>query len=150
MQKKCYKLETSQFGRDWETSSTKCKALNGNLASIKSECEQKVVAQLANKVSVWIGGNDLTTEGTFIWPNSEEFFKAGAVVSGVYTKLSSTAFSNSGQENQDCVQMQEDGEWDDIVCTKFQNYICEKAAYIGAATYVAPTTTTAPKGINHT
>ena len=33
------------------------------------------------------------------------------------------------------------GEWDDVVCTKYQNYICEKEAYEGAVTFIIPSTT---------
>ena len=61
-------------------------------------------------------------------------------MSGVITKLSS-AFNSNGQSTQHCVTLKEiSGEWDDIVCTKFQNYVCEKAAYAGAASFVPPTT----------
>ena len=140
MQKKCYKLLTTPFGKNWDDANTGCTAIGAKLTSIESQCEQDLVFEVSTKVDTWIGGNDKTTEGTFVWPNGAEFYKSSAVVSGVFTKLSSSAFNNNGQENQDCLTLKEtSGEWDDIICTKFQNYICEKAAYAGAATFVAPT-----------
>jgi len=138
MQKKCYKLETTPFGTNWDTASTNCQAKSAKLASIENACEQQTVAALATK-DVWIGGSDKATEGTWIWPSGTEFYKNKAPVSGIYTNLA-TAFENTGQENQDCTQIKTDGKWDDIVCTTFKDYICEKAAYVGGNTYVAPST----------
>ena len=140
MQKKCYKLETPAIPVTWENADAGCKALGSELASIESQCEQNTVVELA-KGAAWIGGNDKASEGTFTWPSGAEFFKNSAVVAGVCTKLS-TAFNSGSQSTQHCVQIQEtDGEWDDIVCSKTQNYVCEKTAYAGAATFVLETTT---------
>ena len=127
------------FGVNWDDAVTGCKAVGAKLASIESQCDQDKVFELSAKVSTWIGGNDKTTEGTFVWPNGDEFYKSSAAVSGVFTKLS-TAFNSNAQATQHCVTIKDSGEWDDIVCTKFQNYICEKTAYAGAATFVPPTT----------
>ena len=138
MQKKCYKLETTAFGKNWDTASANCQAKGAKLASIETSCEQETVAALATK-EVWIGGSDQPEEGTWKWPSGTEFYKSKAPVSGVYTNLD-TAFENIGQDNQDCVQIKTDGKWDDIVCTTFKDYICEKAAYAGGNTYVAPST----------
>ena len=69
----------------------------------------------------------MKAEGTFVWQNGTEFYKSKAAVSGVFSKLSS-GFNSNGQDTQHCVQIKEtSGEWDDIVCTKFQHYVCEKA-----------------------
>jgi len=95
---------------------------------------------VANNAAAWIGGNDKTLEGTFVWPSGIEFYKNNAKVSGTYSKLSTTAFNTNSQDTQDCVTLKDTtGELDDILCSKAQDYICEKAAYAGAATFM-PTT----------
>jgi len=143
MQKKCYKLKTEPFGANWETADAGCKSIGAQLASIESQCEQNLIFEVSTKVATWIGGNDKSSEGTFVWPNSAEFYKSNAAVSDVFTKLAS-GFNSASQSTQHCVQLQETtGEWDDIICSKTQNYICEKAAYAGAATLAPITTTTA-------
>jgi len=141
MEKKCYKLVTTSFGVNWDIAEDGCKSIGAHLASIESQCEQNTVVEVANGVAVWTGGNDQTSEGTFVWLNGNEFYKNGAVVSGAFTKLSS-GFNNAAQDTQHCVQLGASGEWDDVVCSKTMNYVCEKEAYAGAATFVATTVAT--------
>ena len=142
MQKKCYKFEEFGIGVNWDTADTRCKAINANIASIASICEQKTVAELVKNTEAWIGASDKADEGTWVWSSGTEFYKSGAAVPGMYTNLA-VGFQKDGQDNQDCVLMKTDGTWDDIICSKFYNYVCEKAAYAGAATYVAPSTAAA-------
>ena len=124
----------------WDDADAGCKSKGALLASIESQCEQDFVFELAQKKAVWIGGNDKTAEGTFVWANGAKFYESSAAVSGVYTNLFTTAFNTNSQATQDCVSLKEtSGVWDDIVCTKTQNYVCEKAAYSGAATFTPPT-----------
>ena len=137
MQKKCYILMTPAIQVTWENADAGCKELGAELASIESQCEQNTVVEVA-KGAAWIGGNDKASEGTFTWPSGAEFYKNSAAVAGVFTKLAS-GFNSGSQDTQDCVQIQTDGEWDDILCSKTNNYVCEKAAYAGAATFVQPT-----------
>ena len=146
MEKKCYKLETTAFGVNWDVAEDGCKNIGAHLASIESQCEQNTVFGLADGAAVWTGGNDKTDEGTFVWLNGNEFYKSGAAVSGAFTKLSS-GFNSASTTTQHCVQLGATGEWDDVVCSKTMNYVCEKAAYAGAATLVITTiaTTTACK-----
>jgi len=144
MQQKCYKLETPAIPVTWDIADSGCKSLGSELASIESQCEQNTVFEVANKAAVWIGGNDKNSEGTFTWPSGTEFYKSGAAVLEVYTNLAS-GFNSASQTTQHCVQLQgSDGEWDDILCSKTLNYVCEKAAYAGAATFVQTTIDTTP------
>ena len=146
IQKKCYKLESPTFKVTWDVADTNCKSKGALLATIESQCEQDFVVKLANKAVAWIGGTDKDKEGTFVWPSGTEFFKSNAAVSGVYSKLSKIAFNTNAEDAQDCVTLKDDtGEWDDIICTKTQDYICEKAAYAGAATFMPTTVPAAGK-----
>ena len=140
MQKKCYKLVTAPFGANWDVADAGCKIIGAELASIESQCEQNTVFEVSNKVATWTGGNDKAAEGTFVWPNGVVFYTSSAAVSGVFTKLSN-GFNSASQTTQHCVSLKDTtGEWDDIVCSKAQNYVCEKAAYAGGATFVPAST----------
>jgi len=140
MQKKCYKLVTAPFGANWDVADAGCKTIGAELASIESQCEQNTVFEVSNKVATWTGGNDKAAEGTFVWPNGVEFYTSSAAVSGVFSKLSA-GFNTASQTTQHCVSLKDTtGEWDDIVCSKAQNYVCEKAAYAGGATFVPAST----------
>ena len=146
MQRKCYKLVTPAIPVTWDNANSGCKSLGSELASIESQCEQNTVFEVANKAAAWIGGNDKDSEGTFTWPSGTEFYKSGAAVAGVYTNLAS-GFNSASQTTQHCVQIQDsDGEWDDVVCSKTLNYVCEKEAYAGAATFIQTTIDTTPLG----
>ena len=140
MEKKCYKLEKTAFGVNWDVAVDSCKDIGADLASIESQCQQNTVMELSNGAAVWTGGNDRGSEGTFVWPNGNEFFRDGSVVSGAFDKLSA-GFNNAAQTTQHCVQLTSTGEWDDVVCSKALDYICEKLAYEGAATLMQATNT---------
>ena len=140
MEKKCYKLETTAFGVNWDVAVDSCKDIGSDLASIESQCQQNTVMELSDGAAVWTGGNDRGSEGTFVWPNGNEFFKDGSVVPGAFDKLSA-GFNNAAQTTQHCVQLTSTGEWDDVVCSKALDYICEKSAYDGAATLIQTTNT---------
>ena len=141
MEKKCYKLETTAFGVNWNVAEDSCRNIGAHIASIESQCEQNTVVGLSNGVAVWTGGNDQASEGTFVWLNGNEFYKSRVAVSGAFTFLS-TGFDSASQSTQHCVQLGASGEWDDVVCSKTLNYVCEKAAYEGAATLLITTIAT--------
>ncbi|XP_078354358.1 C-type mannose receptor 2-like isoform X1 [Oculina patagonica] len=66
---------------------------------------------------VWIGLNDVTTEGTYRWPDGSHV---------TYTKWS---YNLPDDQNgyQDCVRMTVDeGAWDDTSCAKQLPFVCEK------------------------
>ena len=64
----------------------------------------------------WIGGTDITTEGTFVWTD---------VTSFTYTNW--MASEPGGTEAHDCIQMRfVDGEWDEFNCDKNKVSICKK------------------------
>ncbi|XP_020611779.1 C-type lectin BPL-like [Orbicella faveolata] len=66
---------------------------------------------------VWIGLNDVTSEGTFSWPDGTHV---------TYTKWASS-LSHNQNDNHDCVRMTVDrGAWDDTSCGKVLPFVCEK------------------------
>ncbi|KAL9950356.1 hypothetical protein ACROYT_G042843 [Oculina patagonica] len=66
---------------------------------------------------VWIGLNDVTSEGTFQWPDGSHV---------TYTKWSSN-LPDKQNDYQDCVRMTGDnGAWDEFRCGEELPFICEK------------------------
>ncbi|XP_061636168.1 galactose-specific lectin nattectin-like [Phyllopteryx taeniolatus] len=57
--------------QDFADAEITCLSLGGNLASIQNAVEDEVVSALianfASTDNAWIGYNDITTEGTFVW-----------------------------------------------------------------------------------
>jgi len=71
---------------------------------------------MQNGAITWIGGNDIATNQAWVWSSSAPF---------TYTNWFKNRPKNNA--NQDCVNLREDGTWDNIVCTKENQFICEKA-----------------------
>ena len=68
---------------------------------------------------VWIGLNDIATEGAFHWPDGSHV---------TYSKWSTDQPDNK-HNYQDCVQMNVDmGNWDDVSCAGRLPFLCEKKA----------------------
>ncbi|XP_053307084.1 pulmonary surfactant-associated protein D-like [Spea bombifrons] len=94
-----------------------CTKAGGQLASPQNQAENDAVLALSleNKKSPFLGINDFHVEGTFRYPNGE-------VIS--YTNWSPSE-PNDQQGNEDCVEMYDDGKWNDKNCHEKQLIICE-------------------------
>lgn len=69
---------------------------------------------------VWIGLNDVKSEGNFLWPDGTHV---------TYTNWA-TSLSRNQNESHDCVRMMVDkGAWDDTSCGKELPFVCEKKIY---------------------
>ena len=67
----------------------------------------------------WIGLSDILQEGTFSWRDGSELS---------YTNWKTNNPNNANAE-QHCVWARgDDGTWDDIVCRRTEEYICQKTA----------------------
>lgn len=92
-------------------------SLGANLVSIQSQAENDCVLSSLNNLGytsnevVWIGFNDETTEGTFVWYDQAPI---------TYTNWAPGEPNNSGG-NEDCVQIYpagaNPGTWNDLSCT---------------------------------
>lgn len=114
---KCLKLVTTSS--NYLQAILGCVNMGATLVSIESQADQDAVFALTGSTGGWIGLTDFLNEGTFSWVD-------GSPVS--YTNWRSNA-PNNGNNNQHCTQIRpNDGEWDDVICDKNQQYVCQKNA----------------------
>jgi len=99
----------------WLMGLTACMILDGTIATIHNRKEQDAVLSLTGGKKSWIGLKDFQDEGTFTWMNQDP-----------------VGFTNwaegepSGEEEEDCVSMGEDGKWSDDHCKDKLPYVCQK------------------------
>merc|ERR1739844_195958 len=113
---KCYKVVTGPV--NYLDAITGCIAEGAKLATIESQIEQDAVYALTGSTGAWIGLTDFLDEGVFSWVDK-------TFVS--YNNWKNNQ-PNNGNNNQHCVWIRPDGEWDDITCKKTEAYVCQKTA----------------------
>ena len=115
----CY-LAVTHGRKDYSDAETWCGRAHGYLTEIQTSAENTFVAGLTKtKGKVWIGYNDRTQEGKWIWTNTGE--------SGSYTNWDTGEPNNKA--DQDCAFLfsgQVRKFWDDIECHYKQWFVCEK------------------------
>lgn len=123
--KSCYKFVFTQL-QNWANAQSVCKAstngsMAGNLITINSMYEQAFVTTMIKnyKGILWIGLNDLHTEGTYMWADNSP-------VNYVNWEKGKPSYNYYA----DCVAMTTGnqvsiGRWDVQSCTNFHGYICE-------------------------
>ncbi len=104
----------------WQAAQDACVAKGAHLASITSATENSwIEKQLYNPSisSVWIGANDVTSEGTWQWANGESWD---------YTNWNTGEPNNSGgNENAVEMWMANGGVWNDVTAEAPHSYLCE-------------------------
>ncbi len=89
-----------------------CVALGGHLATVKTAASNAIVASLVIATpSAFLGGNDLTTENAFVWPD-------GTAVAYTNWRTGEPNNSNGNGFEEDCMVIQGllGGVWDDRPC----------------------------------
>ncbi len=90
----------------WEDANTAASALGGHLVTISNTGENTFVAtQVVEGNLAWIGLNDATSEGVFVWPNNEPFG---------YTNWGNGEPNNAGNENWVEINRNDVGKWNDM------------------------------------
>jgi len=110
---KCFALMDKPTS--WLMGLTACMIADGTIATVHSKKEQDALLQLTGGKKSWIGLKDFQDEGHFTWMNQDPV---------VYTNWASG--EPSGEEEEDCVAMGEDGTWSDEHCKEDLPYICQK------------------------
>lgn len=89
------------------------------MVSILTEEEDSLVFSLAgDTANTWIGGHDRDTENVFAWSD-------GTAWDETYTNWKADQ-PNNGGTGQHCLSKRSDERWDDIVCSKTQQFVCER------------------------
>ena len=102
---------------DWQEAAAFCQSLGGNLVSITTAEENEFVKKMVSEYGTdcWIGANNLTTDGKFIWCDGEEFS---------YTNWAEGQPDNdNGVEHY--VHMEIAGTWNDHNSSMKMAFVCE-------------------------
>ena len=138
----CYKFQDSL--KTWQSATDDCTSLGtaqgktGRLVSITSLSLEVKLLELTSNAEFWTGGNDKTTQKTFVWDLDEtEFYKDDVKTGYNNWWFTNTVTQPNHGANQDCVKFKvkvklatgtttvEKVGWDDVACVKTNKYICQ-------------------------
>ncbi|XP_078383748.1 uncharacterized protein LOC144666226 [Oculina patagonica] len=109
---------TSSVCASWLAAVSNCSTMGSHLVTVHNQEENVYIQHRHNGEKSWIGLNDRSVEGSFVWTNRE---------------ISSFRFwaskqPNSGK-NEDCVHTlgaKQGYAWDDVPCNRCYNFTCFK------------------------
>ena len=102
----------------WGDADAACQAAGLQLATVQSAAQDALLLTAAAGSTVWIGGTDAASEGTWVWSPSN-------------TPLSYTnwyAGEPNGRTHENCLMKytnQYGGLWNDARCTAKYKYVCQ-------------------------
>ena len=109
---------TSRACASWLRAQSNCSTMSSNLVTVHNQEQNVYIQHRHNGERSWIGLNDRSVEGSFVWTNKE---------------ISSFRFWAPQQpndwKNQDCVHTlgaRHGYTWNDVPCTNCYNYTCFK------------------------
>ncbi|XP_061183285.1 perlucin-like [Saccostrea echinata] len=119
----CY-LFVTDSPEDWMTATSYCNILHAKLVEIETLAEDEFLRlHLFDKKltgGYWIGFSDIVVEGEWIWTSTQEPPTYSDWYPGQPDDL---------KHHQDCGQLLGGSfgfHWDDEICTRTNNFICEK------------------------
>uniref|UniRef100_A0A674JXQ2 C-type lectin domain-containing protein n=1 Tax=Terrapene triunguis TaxID=2587831 RepID=A0A674JXQ2_9SAUR len=108
---------TSGYEGNFDSLKQRCSQAGGQLASPRNAAENAAIQQIVvlyNK-SVFLGINDIQTEGRFTYLNGENI---------VYSNWQ-TREPNNDKGIEDCVEVYSSGKWNDKSCGEKRLIVCE-------------------------
>ena len=92
---------------------------------LKADDTNKHVSDHANTIEgftdrFWVGIDDITEEGSFKYNSDQSIILWENWRGGQPNNIN----------NQDCVAVNSNGEWDDDACLALKSFVCEKGTYI--------------------
>ena len=107
---------TSAACSSWMTAEANCSTMSSNLVTVHNQEENVYIQHRHNGDRSWIGLNDRSVEGSFVWANKE---------------ISSFRFWAARQpnnwKNEDCVHTlgaRHGYTWNDVPCDNCYNFTC--------------------------
>ena len=99
----------------WEGAQASCRRRGAELTSALSSDENTLLTEFASGDTRWIGLDDRTSEGDFVWADGSAFaFDAWAA-----------GEPDAAPGDGDCVELGSDGLWRDGDCQKASVYLCK-------------------------
>ncbi|XP_078493515.1 uncharacterized protein LOC100176392 isoform X1 [Ciona intestinalis] len=115
----CYSIEfgdTSVLQRSFGDADAECQSRMAYLASVHSDIENKALLSWLNEKTAWLG---LKRNGWGGWD-----WLDGTAVD--YTNWGENEPNNAGETGEACVEMYNNGKWNDNFCSNLRGYVCKK------------------------
>lgn len=123
---------------DYATAKTECGNRGATLVKLESAAQATALTMrakdyLGTEQGYWLGLDDLTTEGEWVWSDASSLGTANAV-SNVFdcdTAQTGDHYCNWGDEQpnddggEDCVSVRASGTWNDLSCSYAFPFICQ-------------------------
>lgn len=111
----CYRLTSEAMS--WTEARDDCADQGAHLAIVDEQPENDYARALLSNGNLWIGLNDLDTEGAFVWVNGKP---------PIFTHWG-VGEPNDGSlfEAEDCTHLRNDGFWNDENCASEYRGVCE-------------------------
>eukprot|EP00091_Calanus_sinicus_P021995 TRINITY_DN6763_c0_g1_i2.p1 TRINITY_DN6763_c0_g1~~TRINITY_DN6763_c0_g1_i2.p1 ORF type:complete len:155 (-),score=17.92 TRINITY_DN6763_c0_g1_i2:114-578(-) len=111
----------------WHAAQARCEAEGSNLVSIHSQEEKQFLATLysSNDKDVWIGGNDIDIEGSWVWTDGSDW-DYSSWVDGEPSNCCGTPNTCCGGENCLEIDIPRKANLNDVPCKNPKTFICKK------------------------
>ncbi len=121
----CYLLGLDP-NSSWISAMNDCLAWGGYLAALTTQEEIDDMASLLVNTGedIWIGGNDLAVDGTFVWVDGEDWTYVNGAPPWHMNMIG--ADEPNGATGENCVEMFKSGDLNDEHCDSSQNWLCER------------------------
>lgn len=101
--------------QSWDAAQAACAAARAHLVTIE-DADEDGFAAAGVRVNIWIGANDRTREGTFVWVTGEP---------AAFNRFAPLEPDDPTGQN-DCVAIGPEGLWHDRSCGTAYPYLCER------------------------
>ena len=103
----------------WGDANAACLAAGLQLATVESAAQNALLVTVAAGNTVWIGGTDAASEGTWLWSPSNTLL----------SYFNWAAREPNGLTHENCLVAYSSGTWNDDGCTKKKKYACQLPIY---------------------